>query len=324
MTSSSSSLCTPHGSTASQPDRLSSKDRLAEYAAHANGLTRTEREQLIPALASRCFHLPGYSWCGDLTQYIFNNHPLLGICCHHRLHPIRMGMRVVILVGSVMFGLAVTNILWLWFILNEIDEDREFIAITVRGDTTPAIPDGTPTAGDRDVFAITQGRLLLWTIGGGLHAIFDQTIWFFAACPCCLPGQSLECFNGCRKYFQYMVVTAVTCCTALATFALVLRTVAENDEEPILVSNSTSKPTISVSEWTLIYERQMQMSALDFLLSYGLELTFAFILYNPLIGFILFSGALGCCGRIPILGGRPYEVRQEKRKQQQSTRQLTP
>ena len=46
------------------------------------------------------------------------------------------------------------------------------------------------------------------------------------------------------------------------------------------------------------------------LLLYTIEVVVSLFIYNPLMKLIMFSGVLGCF-RIPILGGRPYEIRQE-------------
>jgi len=49
----------------------------------------------------------------------------------------------------------------------------------------------------------------------------------------------------------------------------------------------------------------------SFLVGYALELVFALFVFYFTTSTVFFSGILGC-GRIPILGGRPYEVRREK------------
>eukprot|EP00986_Skeletonema_menzelii_P010122 scaffold4788_cov82-Skeletonema_menzelii.AAC.15 len=84
--------------------------------------TRRDREiaELVPKLASRSYHLvPGSSWCDDWIQYQKNTHPLFSICCHHPLHPIGRFQRVIILVGSIAFGLAITNCVYLGFLKSE-------------------------------------------------------------------------------------------------------------------------------------------------------------------------------------------------------------
>ena len=44
-----------------------------------------------------------------------------------------------------------------------------------------------------------------------------------------------------------------------------------------------------------------------FLIGYFLELTMALFVFYPLTSTMFFSGILGC-GRLPVIGGRPYEM----------------
>ena len=52
----------------------------------------------------------------------------------------------------------------------------------------------------------------------------------------------------------------------------------------------------------------------EFVVSYLVELLLNYLIYYPLVGVLLFSGLLNCCGRFPVLGGRPYEIKQLKDK----------
>lgn len=47
-----------------------------------------------------------------------------------------------------------------------------------------------------------------------------------------------------------------------------------------------------------------------FLLGYLIELVLSLFLYTPIVQTVVFSGFLGC-GRMPFLGGRPREMRNE-------------
>jgi flagellar biosynthesis component FlhA len=58
----------------------------------------------------------------------------------------------------------------------------------------------------------------------------------------------------------------------------------------------------------------------NFLVSYGVKMILALVVYYPIIVTILFSGYLGCVS-IPVLGGRPYEVKQENRQRQKEQQQ---
>lgn len=48
-----------------------------------------------------------------------------------------------------------------------------------------------------------------------------------------------------------------------------------------------------------------------FLLGYLVEFILALFVYYPIAVTILFSGVLGCNGRVPLLGGRPREMKKE-------------
>eukprot|EP00984_Skeletonema_dohrnii_P027860 scaffold17549_cov67-Skeletonema_dohrnii-CCMP3373.AAC.1 len=61
----------------------------AEWSERVTPLERT----LVPKFAARAYHLPGNSVCADWLQYMLNNHPVIGICCHHRLHPLKTRQR---------------------------------------------------------------------------------------------------------------------------------------------------------------------------------------------------------------------------------------
>ena len=51
----------------------------------------------------------------------------------------------------------------------------------------------------------------------------------------------------------------------------------------------------------------------DFMIGYVIEFVLAVFVYSPLILTVVFTGVLGCNGKIPVLGGRPREVFKEQR-----------
>ena len=304
--------------------RHNSRDRLASYAARSSGMSREDREDLIPALALRSYHLPGYSYCEDWRQYFCNNHPLWGICCHHKLHPVGVRMRLVNLVGSIFCGLAITNIIWLWFIFNEIDEEQVVLSVSFTNgmfqpqtNVTSFVTGSANTtdAGDyddhnnNDVFIITTGTLLLWSIGSFVHAFFDNTIWYLTACVCCQPGQGFEHWQRYQKYSNQFIYCTVLLVTAMATLVVVWRAALEQQQQQQQQEEQNGE-TITLARTA---------SAYDFLVSYCVEMALALLVYWPLIGFLLWSGVFGC-GCIPILGGRPYEVALEERRRRKSER----
>ena len=73
----------------------------------------TEEDIIRQKLSLRSYHLPGNNWTQDLDMYIRNNHLIIGIFCHHKLHPVKWYHRLVLLLGSFAFGLIITNIVYL-------------------------------------------------------------------------------------------------------------------------------------------------------------------------------------------------------------------
>jgi hypothetical protein len=112
-----------------------------------------------------------------------------------------------------------------------------------------------------------------------------------------------------RKYKRYgvgILTFAVLIITAVATLSVVLRASLANDEE---VEFNKLKSAGFFDDAVDLGDQGKE--SYEFLLSYAVELAVALLFHFPAMGFILFSGVLGC-GRISILGGRPYELRREE------------
>ena len=105
----------------------SSSDPSLDSESDENEEESEETKELIMALAIRSYHLPGYSCMGDMCQYIFNNHPLLGIFFHHKLHPVKTVWRFLLFLGSVLFGLTVSNIFFLLVLSDERYQKEVFV-----------------------------------------------------------------------------------------------------------------------------------------------------------------------------------------------------
>lgn len=300
-----------------------------------------EEERLIAALAMRSYHLPGHTYCGDWVQYLQNNHPLFGLCCHYRLHPIKWGMRVLFLLGSILFGLAVTNSMWLLFYYNGRDYDAPAVRINLAGfgattnvtalasnEQYPPL-DASSTAMGEDDIEITQGMLVLWTVGGGLHALFDNTVWYLSACICCLSRKPL--FAKFQKCATYCLVLLILTLTGVATLAVLLRTTLEEeaqqfqDDVVVVEIGTTVEATSFAPEPTAMITEEVRkirffhFERYEYLVSYVAEFFLALFVYYPLVGTFFFSGIMGC-GKIPLLGGRPYEVQVEKRQEMRRVR----
>lgn len=221
-----------------------------------------EDMRVTQLLARRAAHLPGNNWCQDWFQFMRNNHPLLGICFKHKLHPLGMEERLVMLVGSIAFGVSATNCVFLYYSTSEWDFDEEVITVwSVRSDKE---------------IVITSGMVALWIFGGLVHSCFDLFIWHLSACACFLPGGFCQRFWYLQKVGSYISIALVACLVALCTFLIVIRADFEDQDGKI------------------------DFSDLNFLLGYGVELGLVYAVYWPLIGTTLFSGIFSKC--IPCVG----------------------
>jgi hypothetical protein len=329
----SSNSNTPEAARTSQ-DRLARYNERSSKVISRTAITQDEKDEkdLVAALGLRSYHLPGNNWCSDWIQYFANNHPIFGIWCHHEQHPIGWRMRLINLFGSIVFGLCVTNIIWLLFLYSEEDANTTVATIssgglsfgintnntntTISVDLSDITNSSATISNNGQEIQITEGMVVLWTVGGGLHALFDNTIWYVTACVCCLPGRSLERLGKYRWCGSYFAVFAVVIITACASFAVVLRATLDDNEEDVDLS---SLGTAGLNDDNIKLGQTQDRSAYEFLIGYGVELVLALFVYYPLIGTILFSGVV-VCGKIPVLGGRPYEVTAEKRLAQASNK----
>jgi hypothetical protein len=254
---------------------------------------------LIPLLAQKSYHLPYNNWQQDWVQWMRNNHVLFGICFCHKLHPVEWWERIIVMFSSMSFALIAINIYYIWWGLGEYiipDENavgfnpyQQLYSNTVFGKT----------------FVITQGTVVLWTFGGIVHSLWDFTIWQMAACSCCHPGGRCYdrcgfCSRKCNDLGSYILIPIVMCVMALAVYSSYLRThhTDENypDQEEAAMNDDLYNNLTGGS-----------LGQFSFIVKYFVELILAWLLYFPIMGTVMFSGILGCSGKIPILGGRPRD-----------------
>jgi hypothetical protein len=147
---------------------------------------------------------------------------------------------------------------------------------------------------------------------GPVHVVFDLGVFFLQSCPPCrtggfcekqlhLPNWHQKCWLWLGTHLAFIVSIAST---SLAIHVMLIRaSVAEHDGDDSDIS--------------------FDIQSYSFLLLYLLEVFMTHFVAFPLCTFTVFSGVLGCCGRLPGLGGRPYQVRKhaEKRKKQQLLQQ---
>ncbi len=260
-------------------------------------------------LARRSFHLPDHNWCQDWMQFIKNNHPLFGLCLYHPLHPLRLGHRIFIFIGSVAFGLTATNFVYLWYAYSNEDMNRIFIEVSLGN---------TPVINPEDL-QITYGMVALWTFGGIIHSLFDVTLWFMTACICCLEGNTCGRFKRFRGFGSYATVAIVAVFVALASFAVAGRAIYESR-----LQAAQEGVVLNDDQWLEVVE----FESFSFLLGYGVESLLVYLAYYPLLVTIGFSGMLrpffSVFPCIRFLGGRHNELlrQYEERKQMRARRNI--
>jgi len=232
-----------------------------------------EAAVIVQGLATRRYHLPGYSYSQDLIQFICNNHTVLSFCCSHRLHPFTLSDRIFLLVGSMAFGLAATSAVVIWF-------------YTIGADSL-----------DVGLVDIPIGIVAFWA--AIINSIFDLFLWYLHSCPCCLPGTCFDLNNRCygKAWIwvgRHLAAFIVGLAAIMATAAVLIRSWVEEDQA---AANGG--------------EAETDGHAYSFLISYLMQCFLSFFVFDPIIAYILFSGVLGCF-KLPILGGRPWELMSEK------------
>jgi len=243
---------------------------------HNDERTSKDDDDLRRLLAARSYHLPGNGWCGDWIQWMRNNHPLFGICCKYRQHPVGIGHRIILLLGSVSFGIAATNLVFLYY---HLYEERNGTLLTIY-------------LGDNN-YELTYEMIVVWTLGSFLHSIVDLAVWHLAACSWCMPGGIFSCCQFMRIFGSYMTIIICAVFLAFGIWAILMRA---NYEE--------ANGTTTIDELTDLEIQTIQ--SFSFLVGYFVELALAYFVYFPIMGTVMFSGMLRRC--FPCLGGRQKEV----------------
>ena len=249
---------------------------------------------LVPKLASRAYHLPGNDFGQDWKQYVLNNHPILGICFHHRLHPLKTGQRLLMLLGSFAFGIAVTNAIYFWFIMTGRDSNEEAFALSFSIEGS----DGGPSS---STISFSYGLIALLTVGSGSHALFDRFVWTVGACKICQPGGRFERQTRCSpKWGQYITVLIIILVICGTSMVVVTRALMEQGEEDVNIFQGSNK------------DANFHAEDFRFLVGYCIEFGVSMFVMTPIMEFTLFTGILGCCS-LPVLGGRSREIAVEKK-----------
>jgi hypothetical protein len=189
--------------------------------------------------------------------------------------------------------LAITNIIYMAFVLGDQEFDDSLLKFTIvdKNITGNADLDQQITQVN-----VTSGMIALWTVGSALNALYDNLIWTFAACVWCLPGGRWEHLEKYRKYTPYLIMFLVVGTAAVASLVVLI----------VATSQSTQEDENLAIKFGLEYNSKAE--SYRFLLSYSMEVALSLAVWYPLMGALLFSGVLAW-GKLPVLGGRPYEMR---------------
>jgi len=105
----------------------------------------------------------------------------------------------------------------------------------------------------------------------------------------------------CQTVGIYVAVLVVLLAIGVATYFVLFR--LEED-----IKNQTDYETTNFEEFA---EDIVGEAKFAFFVGYALELVFALFIFYFITSTVFFTGILGC-GRLPILGGRPYELWKER------------
>ena len=252
-----------------------------------------DTRRLKRRLAARAYHFPGNTWCEDWFQYISNTHTVLGLFFHHPLHPLKLQERLVILFGSIAIGLTISNMTYMWFIKNGVEVEEELFTVNMNWMNMNEV-------------VITKLMLTLWTLGSFLHTVFDLGLWHMKACTICRYGGQID--ERMARWGRVVGLFIVVVAMAVGSYAVLLR--ASIEYKGVGSEGASVEEAIRNNEF---YEIDFGgKRSFRFLLGYLIEFLLAMFVYYPIAVTILFSGVLGCRGRIPILGGRPREIKKER------------
>lgn len=244
-----------------------------------------EEKVIIQRLAMKSFHLPGNGYWEDWVMFVANNHIVLSFCFAHPLHPFGKRQRVVNLVASLAFGLIATCCVVLYYFFNDHDLNHVIFSLSLL---------------DRHLIDISSGMLFLAIFGGMCNVLFDFGVWFLQACPPCQPGGLLNNHLSPRInqawiwLGEHLAVIITIGGIALAVYVIVLRASVVDDGDPSGLSTG--------------------IEDYSFVASFFVEVGIAQFVMFPLVAGTIFTGVLGC-GRIPGIGGRPYQCYAEQQRQ---------
>jgi len=190
-----------------------------------------------------------------------------------------------------------SNLIYLWFVHYKLGLDDPVL------DLGP------------EKLVVTKLMITLWTLGSFVHTIFDLSVWHIKACTLCRYGGEVS--DAAVRCGRRSGVTIVVSTLAFATYLCLVRASEDFKASQDLKAYQAGADVTPDEDIDNSFFHPVTLAgsrkSFDFLGGYIIEFILAVFVYNPFILTIVFTGVLGCNGRIPILGGRPREMAKEQR-----------
>ena len=184
---------------------------------------------------------------------------------------------------------------YLYFIHNEFGADEVVFTLNKHHSKYTGLPE----------ISVTKVMLTLWTLGSFLHTVFDLSLWHMKACTICRYGGLVD--EKLARTGRLVGLFIVLVVMGVGGYAVLLRATLEYKGE-----GSKSEEVEESIKNNEIYDLDVEdKRSFKFLLGYLVEFVLALFVYYPIAVTVIFSGVLGCNGRVPLLGGRPREVKKE-------------
>jgi len=193
---------------------------------------------------------------------------------------------------SLYFSLIATNIAYLWDVSNLVQMSESLVNVG-------------------DDFVVTKGMCLLWTFGATCHSIYDLVVWNVMACACCHPGGRWGDTSYARRVKDcgsYVMIPVVLTLVGIALIAVMKRASGTGDGTSYGGDDAVGDANSGFVN-SILWNDIEGVQSFSFLSKYAIELSLTWFVYFPICGTIVFSGILGCGGRLPVLGGRPRDMK---------------
>jgi hypothetical protein len=286
-----------------------------DLEAGVNEDEKAERERaamIVPYLAARTYHIPGNNLFQDWFQYVYaNNHPVFGLCFHYKYHPVSNSTRILVFFGTLCASLAIFNLFYLFFLWKDGEHKQHDIPTDI------ALIEGNEYLTLSSV-EFENWQLYLWTLGALMNTMFDISIWTLAACSICAPGGRLAHMTDQRWLSRLLVLFVVFVTAALAVFLVVVRAAVGAESG----TDIQELQSAGLSDDKVDFGNVGTPQEYFYLRAWIVQYTLTLFVYDIIIATVLFSGILGCGGELPILGGRPYELKKESQEKENAEKKL--